>query len=143
MMIALAMMQLVRPVRNESRGQASNVVIAKVYDMPKPVERVFRVSCYDCHSDHTDYPWYAEIQPIGWFLADHIKKGKRELNFDQFGQLSDRQRQSKLRMISKQIETGKMPLSSYTAMHSNAKLNLAEKKAVLKWIDSEIEKSDK
>lgn len=142
-MVALVLMQLIRPVRNESAGQVSAVELGKVYDMPETVERALRVSCYDCHSDHTDYPWYAEIQPIGWFLADHIKKGRRELNFDRFGQLSNRQRQSKLRMISKKIETGEMPLASYTAMHSNAKLNLAEKKAVLKWIDSEIEKSDK
>jgi hypothetical protein len=90
-------------------------------------------SCYDCHSNNTNYPWYAEVQPMGWLLAKHIKAGKRELNFDEFASYSERRRTSKIRAIQVSIEEASMPLSSYTIMHQDAVLSDKEKQLILHW----------
>ena len=55
------------------------------FPVPVNVMQILRRSCYDCHSDSTVYPWYAEIQPVGWWLNSHIEDGKRGINFNRFG----------------------------------------------------------
>lgn len=125
--------QLIRPVRNE-RGQVPEADIGSLYEMPDQVQGIFKRACYDCHSDHTAYPWYANIQPLGWWLADHIREGKAELNFNEFGTYSLRKQKSKLKSIAGSLEDNSMPLSSYTFIHKNAKLSLADKVLVLSWL---------
>lgn len=125
--------QLIRPVRNKS-GQAPETDMSKVYKMPESVQGIFKKACYDCHSNHTDYPWYTNIQPLGWWMAKHISDGKEELNFNGFGTYSIRKQKSKLKSIEGSIEDNSMPLSSYTLIHKNAKLSLREKTLVLDWL---------
>lgn len=91
-----------------------------VNNVPVTVEKSLQVSCYDCHSNNTQYPWYNKVQPVAWFLEGHIKKGKEELNFSEWDSYSSRRKNSKLRSIISQIEDDKMPLKSYTFIHSNA-----------------------
>ena len=56
--------------------------ITKVIPIPDSVLSILQTSCYDCHSNNTDYPWYAEIQPAAWWLNHHIEEGKKEINFN-------------------------------------------------------------
>ena len=49
-----------------------------VNNVPKKNQNKLQVSCYDCHSNNTAYPWYNKIQPVAWFLEDHIKNGKAD-----------------------------------------------------------------
>ncbi|MEZ4893253.1 MAG: heme-binding domain-containing protein [Saprospiraceae bacterium] len=55
--------------------------MAKKYAVPNDVMAVLQPACMDCHSNNTRYPWYAEIQPVGLWLAGHVKGGKQHLNF--------------------------------------------------------------
>ena len=55
-----------------------------VNNVPETIQKKLQVSCYDCHSNNTQYPWYNKIQPVAWFLEDHIKEGKAELNFNEW-----------------------------------------------------------
>jgi hypothetical protein len=103
-----------------------------VNDVPLLVKKKIQVSCYDCHSNNTDYPWYNKIQPIAWILEDHIVEGKEELNFNEWGNYSTRRKNSKLKSIISQIEDDEMPLFSYTIVHGDAKLTEAEKKKIIK-----------
>lgn len=105
-----------------------------VNDVPNGIKDKLQVSCYDCHSNNTKYPWYNKIQPIAWFLEDHIEEGKAELNFNEWDSLSNRRKASKLRSIIKQIESGEMPLDSYTLIHKDAKFSEAEKEEIISWI---------
>ena len=107
-----------------------------VNDVPKQVERIIKTSCYDCHSNNTDYPWYNKVQPVAWFLEDHVTHGKEELNFNEWADYSNRRKNSKLKSIISQIEDGEMPLWSYTLVHKEAKLSKDEKKTVLNWISN-------
>lgn len=106
-----------------------------VKKVPREVESILMVSCYDCHSNNTQYPWYQRVQPVSWYLDGHIEEGKEELNFSEFGSYSDRMQKSKLRSIISQVEDGEMPLPSYTLLHSEAKLTAEEKDILEKWIE--------
>ena len=130
----LVVIQFIQPERNIGT-QAYPADISRIYPMPEKVQGILKTSCYDCHSNNTRYPWYANIQPGGWWLASHIKEGKQELNFNEFGMYSLRRQQSKLKAITGSIKDGTMPISSYTLIHKNARLSKAEQDLILNWIE--------
>lgn len=122
--------------RNYNRAEeipASDLM--KVMAVPGNVEKILTTSCYDCHSNNTNYPWYSHVQPFAFYLADHIEDGKSELNFSEFGEYSERRQKSKLRSSLSQVEDGEMPLSSYTLVHKDARLSEKEKRALMEWIE--------
>jgi len=104
--------------------------------VPENIRHIMRTSCYDCHSNNTDYPWYSRVQPIGWLLEHHIKKGKAELNFSEFGSYSVRKQKSKLSSMANQIEKDEMPLSSYTLIHRDARLSKESKKTLVDYLNA-------
>lgn len=130
---ALVVIQFFPTDKNESytTPETDFVLVNKV---PSEIENQLMQSCYDCHSNNTVYPWYSKIQPAAWFLEDHIKEGKAELNFNEWDTYSDRRQNSKLRSIIKQIENGEMPLDSYTLIHRDAIFSEKEKEAVLNYM---------
>jgi hypothetical protein len=130
------LMQLYQPVRNVNNEPDLTVNYTNIYTVPKNVQTIFRTSCYDCHSNSTNYHWYSNIQPVRFFMEEHIKNGKKNLNFDEFGSYSKRKQKSKLESISKQIESKKMPLTSYTLTHRNAILSNNQKEKVINWINT-------
>lgn len=102
--------------------------------VPATIKNRLQVSCYDCHSNNTDYPWYSKIQPAAWYLEDHIQEGKDELNFNEWAEYSDRRKNSKLRSIISQIEEDKMPLDSYTLIHKDAILSDEDKRVIIDYM---------
>lgn len=134
-LIIFLLVQLYQPARNISLEQETTANFTEVYNVPKNVEAILRTSCYDCHSNNTNYPWYSYIQPVRMLMDSHIKEGKENLNFNEWGNYSDRKRNSKFRGITKQIKQDKMPLSSYTLIHRNTILTSDQKKEVLDWVN--------
>ncbi|WP_244950732.1 heme-binding domain-containing protein [Pedobacter suwonensis] len=128
-------MQILQPARNKSL-QAIPQDISKLVSVSDDVQGILKKSCYDCHSNNTEYPWYAYVQPIHWFLDSHIRSGKEELNFNEFVGYTFRRQQNKLRAIENSIKDGTMPLSSYTLIHRNAILDQREKSVLLKWVQN-------
>jgi hypothetical protein len=127
--------QFIQPAHNTS-GQVLPTDITKTISVPDKVLDIFKNACYDCHSNNTRYPWYVYIQPMGWMMAKHIKNGKENMNFSDFGTYSKRKQANKLRAVGTSIKEGSMPLSSYTIMHTNAKLNIEDKKLITDWISN-------
>lgn len=136
LILIFLIIQVIQPVRNIDYGQVSSSDISKVYQIPGNVQSILRTSCYDCHSNSTDYPVYAYIQPLSFFLEKHIKEGKKELNFSEWGFYSQRKQSNKLEAIENQMKQGKMPLSSYLYLHHDAKLSDEKIKEVVDWIES-------
>jgi hypothetical protein len=132
LLIVFIGMQLIQPARNTSEHVISADFI-KYLNVPDNVTSILKTSCYDCHSNYTSYPWYVNIQPIGWLLARHIRDGKAELNFNEFGNYSKRRHLSKLKGIYNSIKDGSMPLSSYTLLHQDAKLLKEGKALIMDW----------
>jgi hypothetical protein len=135
LLLVFIVLQFFRPAKNSSEGIGAND-ITKVYAVPKDVQNILKTSCYDCHSNNTAYPWYNNIQPVAWWLADHIKEGKRELNFSEFASYRIGRQYKKLEEINEQVKEAEMPLESYTLIHGDAKLNDQEKLALANWVET-------
>ena len=125
--------QFFRPALNKS-SQVFNTDISKIVTTSDSVQILLKNACYDCHSNNTNYPWYSNIQPVGWLMANHIKKGKDELNFSEFGSYSSRRQLSKLNGIANSVKDGIMPLSSYKIIHKNTQLSTYEKALLINWV---------
>jgi len=134
-LIIFLLIQLYQPARNNGFEQDITANFTKVYNVPKNIETILRTSCYDCHSNNTNYPWYSNIQPARFFMESHINEGKENLNFNEWGNYSGRKQKNKLDRIAKQIKSNEMPLASYTLIHKNATLSATQKKEVLDWIN--------
>jgi hypothetical protein len=133
LLMAFIAIQFIRPDRNKQDGILITD-ISKMISISDSVHAVLTKACYDCHSNNTNYPWYTTIQPVGWLMAKHIKKGKVVLNFSEFGNYSVRKRLSKLTGIANSIKDDDMPLSSYKIMHTYARLDSGEKSLLINWV---------
>lgn len=128
--------QFFRPEKNLSAAPPGKDDFMVRFPPPPEVKRLLEVACYDCHSNHTRYPWYAQIQPVGWWLADHVRDGKAELNLSEFGALTDRRKGSKLETMYDEASERHMPLKSYTFVHRDAKLTDAQIQLLCDWFES-------
>lgn len=126
--------QFIKPVKNQSDAVTPNDIFAN-FQSENSTKQLIRTACYDCHSNNTVYPWYAEIQPLAWWLADHVKEGKSELNFSEFATYKPKKADHKLEEVIEMIQEGEMPLKSYTLIHDNAKLSDGQKKAIITWAE--------
>lgn len=134
--------QFYQPARNTDNGQVLLTHITKIYNVPDSINSILKTSCYDCHSNNSNYLWYDNIQPARMLVENHIKNGKKNLNFSEWGNYSSRKQQSKLERIIKQIKANEMPLSSYTILHKNAILSAKQKEMMIKWIENILQNND-
>lgn len=100
------------------------------------VAGILKTSCYDCHSNKTKYPWYANLAPVSFFLADHVEEGKEHLNFADWANYTAKQKDHKLEEVLEVIEKNEMPLESYTLIHQDAKLSAAQAEAIISWVNA-------
>ena len=126
--------QFYQPALNVDKGQVYTTDFTQVYKMPVEVKAMLQTSCYDCHSNNTKYVWYDYIQPARAIVENHINNAKEDLNFNEWGNYSNRKQERLLNSIKEQIETKQMPLSSYTLMHKDAKLNDEQIKTLTNWL---------
>lgn len=105
--------------------------------VPENVAAILKRSCSDCHSNQTEYPWYSNVAPFSWLLANHIEDGRRELNFSIWGTYEARKKKRKLNEICEQVETGEMPYNQYLWLHRDAKLSEDDKKILCDWTTAE------
>jgi hypothetical protein len=125
--------QFIRPRRNNDE-KAPGLSFIQLYEVPDSVNVILEETCFDCHSNHTRYPWYTNIQPFGWIMAKHIRRGKAELNFNDFKMYPFRRQISKLKAIASQVEDNKMPLKSYKLLHKRARIPDIQKKMIVNWM---------
>jgi uncharacterized membrane protein len=134
LVILLALIQFFRPQKNENSEIITLDDISRSYTIPDTVHNILVKKCYDCHSNHTNYPWYFNLQPIAWWLNDHIREGKAELNFSEFSNYPERKAIHKLEEIGEVIHDGTMPLRSYTLLHPDAVITDEEREAINAWL---------
>ena len=134
LLIILIAIQFIPTEKNINlTGSATANDISKAMPVPDEINTILKTSCYDCHSNNSAYPWYASIQPVAWWLNDHIEEGKKEINFNEFASYSLRRQFKKLGEIIEQLKEDEMPLSSYTVIHRNALLSELQKLSLSNW----------
>ena len=132
LIIVLIAIQFIRPQKNVHPARQT-AHISTIYAVPADVDTILAKACNDCHSNNTRYPWYNNIQPVAWWLNDHIVEGKKEINFSEFATYRIGRQYRKLDEVIKQVKQDEMPLSSYTLIHRNAILTLNHKLAITNW----------
>lgn len=135
----LVIIQFIRPEKNLSDDQT--YAVATKYAVPDNVKNTLKVACDDCHSNKTEYPWYANIQPVAWFLDHHVTDGKRHLNFSNFTSRPVAYQNHKFEETIEMIKENEMPLPSYTyfGLHSGAKLTEDQKQILIKWAETNMD----
>jgi hypothetical protein len=135
LLAALIIIQFIHPKRNKAEGAQANNVATK-FNMPQPVKQVLAKACMDCHSNNTRYPWYSKLQPVDWWLNNHVQDGKKELNFDEYTNKSLFYQYHKMEETIEMVEDKKMPLRSYTWTHRDARLTDNERLMLVNWARS-------
>ena len=132
LLLALGAVQFVSTPRNTGVTEGPSSLAARE-KLPGDVHTMLKRACYDCHSDNTQYPWYAAVQPVGWWLNRHVTDGKAELNFSDFARYDAKRTVRKLRNLADEVHDRDMPLKSYLLVHGEAKLTDAEAARLARW----------
>lgn len=107
--------------------------------LPESVENILRTSCYDCHSNESKYPWYSYIAPVSWLVVRDIRVGREELNFSEWESQSKMDKAKNVDKIIDEVSDEQMPMSIYTLVHSDAKLNADKRQLLADWADNYAE----
>jgi len=99
---------------------------------PKPIMKMFKRACYDCHSNEVKIPWYANIAPISFYIKRHVDLGRAWLNFSIWETYDKKKKDKKLQEIYKAIYKA-MPLADYISMHKEASLSKEQRDQIRKW----------
>lgn len=100
---------------------------------PPAVATLLRAACYDCHSRETRWPWYSRVAPVSWFVAGHVREGRRELDFSDWPTADLGAQDELLQGIAKEVGRGEMPLTGYPWLHPAARLDRAQRQAIVDW----------
>lgn len=135
--IVLIAIQFIRPNMENPVFEEEKDYISITQPNEK-ITSILKTSCYDCHSNETEYPWYMQIAPVSWWTMDHVDEGREEFNFSIWGDYSTKRQKHKLKESVEMIEENEMPLDSYTWMHSEASLSNDQKDLMIEWFKSEM-----
>lgn len=132
LLIIFIIAQFFGPERNEGNVTTFDAFLQET-NPPKDVRDVLTETCFDCHSDHTRYPWYDKITPVNYWLAEHIQDGKKHFNISKWDDYSTKKKDHKFEELIEMVEDKEMPLESYTYTHSEARLTDDQINSVVAW----------
>ncbi len=130
--ILLLAAQVFQPDRTNPPIDRS-LTFESVVNPPAELTSLLKNACYDCHSHETKYPWYAYFSPVSWYLDNHIKEGRDELNFSIWASYDAADMPKIYKHVAEEVEESKMPLSSYTWLHPEARISAAQRDLIVKW----------
>lgn len=128
--------QFVRPERRNPPAQEGQAFTAHL-NVPGEVHAVLRRACMDCHSNQTEWPWYSNVAPASWFVADHVNHGRRNLNLSAWASYEREEAEHLLADVCKEATAGTMPMRSYLILHPEAKLSQSDIKTLCDWSSAE------
>lgn len=134
LLVVFIIIQFIKPDKNQSGAATPNDIFAH-YQSPDSTRQLIRTACYNCHSNNTFYPWYSKVQPVAWWLNNHIRDAKAELNFSEFDSYLPKKADHKLEEVIEMVKQGDMPLKSYSLIHKDSRLTDAQRVEITAWAD--------
>lgn len=135
LLVVFIIAQFFGPEKNDGDMASVDAFFADT-NPPEDVKAVLISTCIDCHSDSTRYPWYNNITPVNYWMADHIEHGTKHFNVSKWNDYSDKRKDHKLEELIEMVEAKEMPLPSYTWTHGDAKLSKEQIDAVISWVET-------
>lgn len=132
LVVAFIGIQFVRPSRANPSVDESKTMVG-TGKVPSDVQAILDRSCGDCHSHKTRWPWYSNIAPVSWLVADDVEHGRKELNLSTWGDYTPKRAEHKLEEICEQVGDGEMPPGNYLFTHKEAELSDADRERLCDW----------
>lgn len=128
--VVLAAIQFVPP-----EFPRDNPPVEASIEGPQEVVRVLRRACYDCHSNETEWPFYAWVAPASWWVTEDVAGGRSRLNLSEWEELREAKKRRHARKIVERTEAGEMPMPRYLLLHPGARLSEEELALLRAWRD--------
>ncbi|MBL8001189.1 MAG: heme-binding domain-containing protein [Flavobacteriales bacterium] len=130
----LLVAQFFRPELVNPPFEPANDMLVRT-NAPADIQALVKSTCYDCHSHHTNYPWYTAITPVNYWMKDHIEEGREHLNFS----LWDRYATGKhTHEAGEEVAEGEMPPGYYTLVHGEARLSDGDRAKLVAWLNANL-----
>lgn len=139
LLVILILIQFIRIDKTNPESDPDQDIIA-ILQPPSDLAHIMKTACYDCHSNHTTYPWYTNIAPFSFWIKQHINEARHHLNFSEWGTYTDKRAHHKLEECYEEVLEGHMPLPSYTWMHPEAKVTDDQRKELASWYENQMSK---
>lgn len=94
-------------------------------------------ACFDCHSNQTKWTWYSKIAPVSLLVAHDVREGRAALNYSEWGTTGQEAEEA-----AEQVTSGAMPPWQYLLIHPEARLNDAEKQALIAGLNATFGSED-
>ena len=126
-LIIFALMQLI-----QTEQENFPIDDAKVIKAPTEIMTMLETSCFDCHSNQTNWPWYSKIAPFSWVISSHVNDGRRAVNYSEWEDYTEKEKLNELEATYRTVYAV-MPLSSYLWLHPKADLTKEQRKQIREW----------
>lgn len=114
----------------------SNPPVTGIVDAPEQVMQILRRSCWDCHSNETDWPWYGYVAPVSWRLSEHVREGREHVNFTEWAGYDGEELDEIYEEIADEVREQGMPLKDYLLVHRTAVLTTADRERLVSWAET-------
>jgi hypothetical protein len=114
-------------------GNPPTASTMKIVGKARPI---MKKACLDCHSHETVWPWYSQVAPVSWFIANHVNEGRDHLNFASWYEYEEKQQIKLYEEIVEVLQKDEMPMWSYKMLHPEANLTETEKEVIISWARS-------
>jgi hypothetical protein len=88
-------------------------------------------ACFDCHSNETRWPWYAEVAPVSWLVQRDVWEGRRTLNFSEW-----QREYGEAHEAAEVVLERSMPPRYYSLLHPESRLSPEERRALAQTLAS-------
>jgi mono/diheme cytochrome c family protein len=106
------------------------------WDSPRTRELAKR-ACFDCHSNETNWPWYANVAPMSWAVQFDVDAAREIVNYSEF------EREYPLGGYSGQrTRDGNMPPYKYMMAHPEAQLTPQEREELARGLDKTLRQGE-
>ncbi len=110
--------------------ERTNPPVKNEIGAPADVKAILKKTCYNCHSNETNWVWYTKIAPASFLAVSDVNDGRKHLNFSEW----DINKEGKVKEeIWDEVREEQMPPWQYRVFHSESKLTQEEKDIIRNW----------
>jgi len=108
--------------------------------VPPHVEGMLQRACHDCHSDETEWPWYAKVWPVAALVEHDVDKGRHAMNFSEWSEQNGKtpaMALSTLVAACADLQQQRMPPPQYRILHPRSRLSATDVSAFCQWTSTQ------